>query len=243
MLTIPHIFYSIFIIIVSLVASLLLFLRIKKNHLLTTRPFFLHYALGFLISSLIHVPIFLIHLRIITISYNLLISLYAVSFLAILFSYLLFYRGTILLFTKDKFVTTIFPLIFLPLFATLTVALLFIFKVETILIMTAVVWGFLLPLSGYLGSLFFYSFIKGTPFNTMKRKFHALLLSFAWFLILILDIVIWLKTATYVHDFWVLKIAAAKGWFLARAIAYLLILVGVLLYAKYLQHPRTDEKT
>lgn len=236
----PIIFYSLSVIIVSAVASLVLFLRIQKNQLITAKPLFWYYAFGFAILSLVNLPIFFINLGV-QISYNLLVILYGISFFAVLFSYLLFYKGTISLFTQDRFINTVFPIIFLPLFAALSVISLFIFKIEISIMYTALVWGFLLPAAGYLGALFLYFFIKGAPFDSIKRKPYALFLSFSWFSILFTDIFLWVNVIPF-HEFFILQIATAKGYFVLRAIAYLLILICSLSYAKSLAHSGTIEK-
>jgi len=236
------IFYSLFVIIISFIASSVLFLRIKKNQILHTRFFFWHYALGFLIVGLIYIPIFFINLRLFTITYNFLLTLYSIGFLALLFSYSLFYRGTVLLYTKDRFITTIFPIVFLPLFAALTMLAMFFQKVSTPMLFTGIVWGFLLPITGYLAAIFFYFFIKGAPADGMKKRPYTLILSFAWFIILLSIIFSWFEVANYDPNFWILKIATLNKYFLIQAVAYLLILIGSLSYGKYLVHSETVGK-
>lgn len=238
----PTIFYSLLAIITSAVISLALFFRLRKDHLLATRFFFWHYSLGFIIFSLALVVPFFINLRIIGISYPILMGLYIISLVAILVSYALFYRGTVLLFTKDKFITTIFPLIFIPILAGLTVISLFIVKIEIFIVLTAIVWGFLFPINIFLGSAFLYLFIKGAFFDTGRRQPHTLLLSFAWFLIFALDILLWFILAAYPHEFWQMKLASLKGWFVAKAIAHWLILIGFVLYNRYLQYFKPIKK-
>lgn len=238
----PILFYSLSTIIVSAVASLILFLRIKKNQLLTRRLFFWHYAFGFAILSLVNFPIFFINLGF-QISYNFLVILYCISFFAVLFSYLLFYRGTISLFTKDKFLTLVFPIIFLPVFAVVSTISFFLLKIDHLTMYTAVVWGFLLPINGFLGSLFLYFFLQGAPYDSIKRRqFYSLILSLGWFLLLFVDILLWFEVAGYPHMAWILKIASVKGWFLLRSLSYLLILIGSLIYSKHLQPAATTEK-
>ena len=240
---IPIIIFPTIVILISAIGSVLLFSRIKKDNLLSpVRFFFKNYAFGFAIFSLITLPIFFINLRLFTISNNFLLILYAVSFFALLFTYLLFYRGAALLFTKDKFLTTIFPLIFLPLFAIVTVVSLFIYKIDIFIIYTAVIWGFIIPLTSYLGSLFLYFFIKGSPFDTMKRRSHALILSLGWFLVLMLEIFLWFDVATYPQEFWILKVSSSKGYLLGRALANLMILVGALLYGRALERSKMNEE-
>jgi len=238
----PNLFYSLSVIIISAIASLILFSRIRKNRLLTTKFFFWHYALGFAIVGLIYIPIFFINLRLFTITYNFLLTLYSIGFLALLFSYSLFYRGTALLYTKDRFITTIFPIVFLPLFAALTMVAMFFQKVSTLILFTGIIWGFLLPIAGYLAALFFYFFIKGTPADGMKKRPYTLILSLAWFIILFSIIFSWFEVANYDPNFWILKIATLNKYFLAQAVAYLLILIGSLSYGKYLVHSGTVGK-
>ena len=238
----PNFIYSLSAIIVSAIASLVLFLRIKKNGLLSTRFFFWHYALGFAIISLTFLPIFFINLGAFTITYNLLLTLYAIRFFAILSSYLLFYRGTMLLHTKDRFTTTIIPIFVIPIFAILTASSLFFQKVPTIFLFTAFSWGFLIPLSGYLAALFLYFFIKGAPLDGMKKQLYALILSLAWFIILLSIVFTWFEAVNYDPAFWMLKVATFNRYYLAQAIAHLLILIGALGYGKRLVHSETTEQ-
>ncbi len=235
----PTFIYSLSAIIVSFIASIVLFLRIKKNGLLNTKFFFWHYALGFAIVGLTFIPIFFINLGVFTITYNLLLTLYGIRFLALLSSYLLFYRGTMLLHTKDRFTTTIIPVFVIPIFAILTASLLFFQKVPTLLLFTAFSWGFLIPFSGYLAALFLYFFIKGAPLDGMKKQPYALILSFAWFIILFSIVLTWFELANYDPAFWMLKVASLNRYYLAQAIAHLLILIGSLGYGKRLVHSET----
>lgn len=232
----PPVFYPSLTMIVSAFASLILFLRIKKDHILISRVFFWNYASAFAILSLVNLPIFCINLGI-KISYNFLLTLYTISFFAVLFAYLLFYRGTLALFIQEKFFTTIFPFTVFPAFAALTIFSLLVAKIETFVVYTVGVWGFLIPIDAFLATLCFYFFVRGVPVNGTKRRFSILLLSIGWFLFLILEIFLWYKVATSITtEFWILKIAYRQGWFLLRAIANLLLLVGALLYGRRLEH-------
>ncbi len=243
MFTSPIIFYSFFAIITSAIASLILFFRIQRNHILTTKSFFWHYAFGFIALSLTNLPIFFINLGV-KLSYNSLIFFYCLCFFAVLFSYALFYRGTVLLSSKDKLLTTLFPLISLSLFAAMVVISFFVLKAKLVIMYTAVVWGFLLPLDGFLGVLFLYFFFKGAHFDSLKKQFHTIFLSLGWFLLLFVDILLWWQSVNFPYpEFWILKIASVTWWFLLRAAAYILILVGSLFYARRLQHPKIEEKT
>jgi len=233
--------YSLLAIVISLLSSLILLFRISKNHLLIQRSFFWHYTLGFFIFSLVHGIILFINSGM-KVSYDFLLILYIVSFVALVFSYALFYRGTLLLFTKDKFLTTIMPLIVFPLFAALTHILFSVFKIEAFIMYTAVSWGFLFSIEAFLGILFLYFFINGAPLDTKKRQLYAFLLSSAWFLILALDVILWFRVAIYPSQFWILKIAGSKKWLILRSFAYLLILIGSLIYGRRLKPSQATEK-
>ena len=235
----PNFIYSLSAIIVSAIASIVLFLRIKKNGLLSTRFFFWHYALGFAIVGLTFLPIFFINLGVFTITYDLLLTLYAIRFLTLLSSYLLFYRGTMLLYTKDRLITTIIPVFIVPIYAILTASLLFFQKIPILLLFTAFSWGFLIPFSSYLAALFLYFFIKGAPFDGMKKQPYTLILSFAWFIILLSIVFTWSEVANYDPTFWMLKVASLNRYYLAQAIAHLLILIGSLGYGKHLVDSKT----
>lgn len=121
-------------------------------------------------------------------------------------------------------------------------ASLFILKVETITAYTAVAWGFIFPNTTYLASLFLYFFIQGAPFDTMKRKPGALLISVGWFIILGSVIFSWLHSITYHPELWILKTASLKNQIFLRAFGYLLILIGCLFCCGHLSQPKTFKK-
>ncbi|MDD2697001.1 MAG: hypothetical protein PHE52_02495 [Candidatus Pacebacteria bacterium] len=216
--------------IIPAFASLILFVHIRRRKILFDKSFFWNYAFGFAIITLSGFPIYLINLGI-QISYNSLLLLFALSFITAFAAYLLFYRGTILLFTTDRFVTTAFPNIILPFISLFAMAALFYIKLPTILIYTAMAWGFLFPNNMYLSALFLYFFAKGTPLGGTKRRFCTFILTVGWFIMLGLDIILWINAALYLDpNLWILKIASMKGWFLMRSLSYLIILIGVLLH-------------
>lgn len=229
-----ELFYSVFVIITSLAVGLALFFYLRKNQILTpVRFFFWHYAVGFLVWGLSQlIPLF-VNLGI-QISYPFLVGLSIISFLALMSAYLFFYRGAILLFTKNRFVTTVFPLIFGSLFASFFTVAVLVDKFESSAITTLAFWGFILPVNLFLGCVFLYSFIKGTPLDTMERKPYVLILSFAWFYVFVLNIILWFNLVTYPREFYLLRFATSEGWLLARTIGHLLILVGFILYSRYL---------
>jgi len=226
--------------VIAVISSLILFLRIKGDSIIFPKVFFWNYALAFAILSVVNLPIFFINLGV-EIHYNALVFLYLISFLGVLVSYLLFYRSTLFLITKDNFFINIFPFIFITIFTLFSLFALFASKIEIFLIYTAGVWGFLLPFNAFLGSIFIYFFLKGIPNDSIKKySFSSFLLSIGWFILLFTDISLWLISASYPNEFWILKIASAKGWFLLRSASYLIILIGVLLYSKQLHQVERD---
>jgi len=238
----PAILYSLLVIITSIVVAVILLLRIKKNHILTTKFFFWHYMFGFVLLSLAHLPIFLINLRI-NISYNTLLVFYIISFFAIFIALQLFLRGTNSLFIREKVFTTVLPIIVSSFFAILTLFLLFFSQIGSILIYTVLMWGFLIPINLYLASLFFYFFIKGAPFDPIKRQAYMLFLSLGWFMVLVTHVVLWLSAITYAPEFWILKVTSFKWWFLARTVAYFLIFLGVMFFGdRHYKTPKSFEK-
>lgn len=237
----PDAFYSIFPAIAAIISSVIIFWRIKKNNILVGKDFFWHYALAFGIIAVAGIPIFLMNLGI-TLPYNNLLIVFICTAFMVFISYLLFFRGTTIIFTKDKFFPTILPLLVLPVAAAFSMVALFFMKFSSIIIYTAITWGFLFVNSNLLGSIFIYSFATGSPIRNIKGKFCALLLSLGWFSILGLDVVLWVNAALYYPEFWILKIISMKWWFFARAIVYFIILIGVLLSSRHLQQPHMEEK-
>lgn len=238
----PQFSYSLFLIIVSAIASLALFFRLAKNELLVVKEFLWHYAFGFAVLSLVNIPIFLINLGI-QVDQTSLVILYTISFFALFFSYVLFYRGSVSLFTKEKFLTDIFPVIVFPVFALISVIAFFVFQIAHFIMYTAVVWGFLLPISGFLASLFFYFFLRGAPLDNTRGRLYSILLSFGWFFVLVVDFSLWLQVAPYPHAFWIVKLSGFTGWLLLRATAYIIIFIGALLYSRGIRRlkvPKTE---
>lgn len=234
-----HAFYSILPGIAAIISSAILFLRIRKNNVLVAKDFFWHYAFAFGIIAVTSIPIYLINLGVM-ISYNNLFIVYGFSALMAFISYLLFFRGTALLFMEGRFFPTILPLLVLPVALAFSVVALFLLEFSSIMMYTAVAWGFLFINSNILGCIFLYSFATGSPIRNIKGKFCALLLGLAWFAVLGSDVILWVQAALYNPEFWIFKIISMKWWFLARAIIYLVILVGALLASKYLQHPNRE---
>jgi len=142
------------------------------------------------------------------------------------------FRGTTFLFTQNRFLTTVLPLIFIPVSAAFSLIALFYLKMSTIIIYTAFLWGFLLVNNNILGVIFLYSFAQGFPLRVMRGKLCALLLSLGWFFILGLDFFLWFVAVLYHPEFWILKISSIGGWYLLRSLAYLIILAGALLCAR-----------
>lgn len=234
-------FYSILPAIAAVISGVILFLRIKKNNILAVKDFFWHYALGFGIIAVTSIPIFFMNLGV-AMSYNKLLMVYLITVFMVFISYLLFFRGTALLFTKDRFFPTILPLLVLPFVSAFSLIALFFLRFSTIIIYTAIAWGFLFVNDNLLGSIFLYSFATGSPIRNIKRKFGAFFLSLGWFSILGLDVILWISATLYHPELWILKIISMKGWFFVRAITYLVILTGVLLSSRYLQQPGLEEK-
>lgn len=237
----PDILPSLSIVAIPFIAGLILFFRIKGDSILPIKSFLWNYAFGFSIISLSHLPLFFINLGA-NLDYSILRVVNFISFWALFLGYLFFYRGTILLLTKDRFITTIYPLITLPLIAGIAMASLFILEVGTITAYTAVAWGFIFPNTTYLASLFLYFFIRGAPFDTMKRKPGALLLSTGWFIVLASAIFTWINSVTYHPELWILKTASLGSQLFLHALGYLLILVGCLLCCGHLPQPKISEK-
>ena len=234
-------FYSILPAISAAICSIILFLRIKRNSVLSVQSLFLHYAFAFCIIALTSIPTFLINLGV-EVSFNDLYKIYAFDIFVLFISYLLFFRGTVLLFTKERFFPTILPMLVLPAVSAFSIVALFFLHFSSIIIYTAFAWGFLFVNSNFLCSIFIFSFLTGYPIKIIKRKFCAFLLTLGWFSILGLDIFLWVNAALYDPEFWILKIVSFKGWFFARAIVYLIILICTLHLGRCFQRKEIQEK-
>lgn len=229
------------LVLIPFIAGLILFFRIRQSNLILLKSFFWNYAFGFSIISLFHLPAFFINLGA-HLTYNALRIIDIVSLGALFLGYVLFYRGTMSLLTKDRFIITIFPLLFLPLAAGIAIASLFILEIETIIAYTAVAWGFIFPFNFCLAALFLYFFFSGAPFDTMKRRPCALILSLGWFSIFASHILLWANAVTYHPEFWILKVTSLGKEYLLLALGYLLILIGSLLCCRHLKEFKIPEK-
>lgn len=220
-------FYSILPAIVAIISSGVLFLSIKRSSSIANKNFLRHYAFAFVIASFFSLPVFLINLGVET-SYNDLLLSYGLIAFTLFISYALFFRGTAILFTRDRFFSTILPLLVLPTASGFSIVVLLLMGFPTLTMYTAIAWGFLFVNNNLLGSIFLYSFATGSPIKNMKGKSCALILALGWFALLGLDIILWIQAALYHPEFWVFKIVSFNGWFLARAVVYLVILAGAL---------------
>jgi hypothetical protein len=210
------------------VASKMLFAHKRKLHDPLAQSLLHNYAYGFLVLSLVNIPIFFLNAGV-TISYNLLIGLYGLSYAAVVISYGWFYRGSILQLTRHRFLTYVFPFIFLPGFAILATISFLIAKSSLILLYTAILWGFMLPLDGFMVALFAYLFIRSWSTSTGSQRLRDLSLPAGWLLLLFVDVWLWWQAVIYSHpDLWIIQIANVKYWFIARSLAYVLILIGLL---------------
>lgn len=135
MFNLPNIFYTVLPAVTAALASAILFYRIKKNTILITKDFLWHYAFAFGIITVASIITCLINLGV-EITYNTLLVLYGFTVFAVFLSYLLFFRGTVLLFTRDRFITTFLPIVLLPIALTLSLIALFYLKLSTIIIYT-----------------------------------------------------------------------------------------------------------
>src|SRR3989344_9394488 len=138
MVDIPTLFYPLFTMATAIAASLFLIRHAGKNHLPQVDMFYWHYAFGFMILAAVNIVSLAANIGV-ELSYQTLVVLYAITFCAVLISYGLFYRGTVSLFTDNKFATTIFGLFAMPAFALLLIISAWVFKLKLILLYTALV--------------------------------------------------------------------------------------------------------
>jgi len=229
-------FYSFIAIIIAVVSSLILFNVVRKNDFPEKRGFFLNYAFGFLLTSLLYLPVFIINLGI-EIKYNLLLILYFFIFFSNFFSYFFFYRGSVLFFTKNKFFNTVFPIVWSS-YAVVATTSLLIGGITYGSVYTISTWGFLLPINTYLSSMFFYYFKKGSLLDgakTMRERLYMLVFGFGWFSILALDGIRWGLLFSYPEKLWIIKLASLGSYLIVRSFAYLIILAGCFFYMKNLK--------
>ena len=234
-------YYSAFATITSFAVGITFLYHIWKNNILTpTRLFFQYYSIAFLFLSFSNFLSLWINSGA-QINYPLFVALRIISFLVTVISYSLFVNGTTSLFLKERLIVILLSFFYGSILTAFFVYSLLMTEIESITITTVVLWGFIIPVNMFLGCAFLYLFIKGAPFDTVKKQPSTIILSFAWFYIFVLNIILWFSLVTYPRDFYLLKLAASKEWFLARAIGHLLILIGFILYCRYLRHLKIPE--
>lgn len=225
--------FSIIAIFSAAFVGLGIFLYCKKCFTSSMAPFFKNYIIGFIVLGLG----FFFHL-LINLGLDMKYPFYLVVFLssqfAIIMAHSLFIRGTVMLDTKDKFKTTIFPLIVLPAAAVLTILGLVFAGVSSFTMFTIIRWGFMIPIKVFLAAIFLYYFFAGSTFDTVKSKFHTIFLGLIWLVSLGMDVYLWFMLVP-AGDFWSLKLASFKGWYILRAAVYWFTLAAILVYAKYLK--------
>jgi len=102
-----------------------------------------------------------------------------------------------------------------------------------------------LPVNTLLSALFVYFFIRGSFFDDskkMKERMYMLIFIFGWISILVLDGVQWGILSGYPTEFWIIKIASFKEYFIIRAVVYLSILLGCLIYSGIIKKSNILEK-
>lgn len=234
-------YYSVFTAITSFAVGVVCLCNIWKNNILTpVRSFFWHYSIGFLVWGFSQSLSVLVNSGI-QISYPSFVTLRIISLLATIIAYGLFVRGTTSLFIKDSLITKLLTLFYGSAMAGFFVYALLMTEIESIIIITVVFWGLVLPVNILLGCAFLFLFIKGTPFDTVKKKPSTIIFSFAWFYVFVLNIILWFSLVNYPQEFYFLKLAASQEWFVARAIGHLLILTGFILYCQHLRHLKIPE--
>jgi hypothetical protein len=234
-------YYSAFAAITSFAVGITFFYYIWRNNILTpTRSFFWHYSIGFLFLGFSHSQSLWINSGA-QIDYLLFVTLRIFSLLVTIIAYSLFISGTTSLFLKERLMLKLLFLFYGSTLAAFFIYSVLMTEIDSIIITTVVLWGFVLPVNIFLGCAFLYLFLKGIPFDTVKKQPSAIILSFAWFYVFILGVILWFSLVAYSRDFYLLKLAASKEWFLARAIGHLLILIGFILYCRYLRRLKIPE--
>lgn len=238
----PTIFYySLFTALTSFGAGVCCLCQIWKNNILTpARSFFWHYAMAFLFWGFSQSLSILVNSGA-QISHSFFIALQIISLLATIIAYILFVRGTTSLFLKDRLIVKLLTTFYGSAVAAFYIYSVLMTDIKSITITTVVFWNLFLPVNLLLGCASLFLFIRGIPFDTAKKKPSTAILSFAWFYIFILNLILWFSLVNYAQDFHLLKLAASKTWFIARAIGHLLLLTGFIFYCQHLRHLKSPE--
>lgn len=172
--------------------------------------------------------------------------MYFYVFYSTCFSFIVFFKGVTSLLTKSKFWFNKFPFIVFSVILGLLLILPFVFNAKMFTLMTILLFSFVLPMSLYLAVVFAYLYIRGHYWHfhkkCNKKHPHVIILSLSWFLICVLVIVQWIILREHNVDFWILKLASLKLWYLAMAAVHLLMLVGFLVYTRCWQHSKIAHK-
>ncbi len=221
----PILLYSGTTIVAAGIVGLVYFLRIKLDHRIAKEEasFLRHFAFGFLFFGLVHVPVFFINLDLIVISATVLQITYSLAFLIMLIANLLFLRGLFILQGKSNFwKNKVLAILFVVLIMITLVPFLTFGNRAVPFLITFNLLIFQAPLHLY----FAFSFIK---LRGQLPAYHTgfMIFAIAWIFVIVLDVIIWRLIFNFPTDFWVIKLISLKKWYVARAVAHLLMLAGV----------------
>lgn len=207
------------------IVGLVYFLRIKIDHHIAEEEasFLRHLAFGFLFFGLVYAPVFFINLNLTVISATFLHIIYSFAFLTMIIANLLFLRGLFILqgksnFWKNKALVMLFVVLIV---ITLVPFLMFGNRAISFLI-TFNLLIFQVPLHLY----FAFSFIR---LRGQLPAYHTgfMIFAMAWIFVIVLDVIIWRLIFNFPTDFWIIKLISLKKWYVARAVAHLLMLAGI----------------
>ncbi len=189
--------------------------------------FLFNWFLGFFSFSMMHIPTILINF-IPESSYELVTGLYLFSFFMMVLAIFFWIRGVLLLFQPPLFWRNVFPWLWIGF------ALLFlwgtVFLVEGT--MPSVLIAFILfvsfPFDALLTILFFIFFIRYRA--PRVEKLAPFLLAISWFGIFSLDFLIIRALLNLPFNFWVVHLVSFTGWYIGRAIFFIIILIALILF-------------
>lgn len=223
-------FYILIKIVVAGLAGLCLFLCASKKSILPLKSFFTHYAFGFALLALQQIiPLFMLSCN------NVCYPLYSLLVLSYFFiaslAYVLFLRGTLSLFTKNRFLTTVFPFSFLFVCLIFSSIAVYLCELKVLTVATIFMWSFPIQIAAFLGTFFLYSFVKNFKFKNFKYNLPNLFLSLSWYYSMIICFRFWVNVISLKgHDFWVISSLSSTSGHWLRIAFYFLLFVGSILY-------------
>jgi len=233
-------FSSLCVIVVGLL-SFIIFLTSSRDKHKLHRISLYQWSLGFFLFLWSKIPIILVGLGV-----TLIVSdfelFYVLAFVASIIAYLLFYRGTIMLFTVNKLWLNIVPLVFFIFFVAFILTRHFIFQYP-FLDTVRYIFVFYYTINLFLIAAGIKLLRGKLSFELSKlSKIGVLSFIIGWTVFLLTNLYFWQSFTHYPEELWFVTFIFHPYAYLGYTMAYLLILVGFILSFFHFKTPSVKPK-